>query len=99
MSLDLKRRFFQRIKSMSLEKFLMTMNVLHSRAYAKAQEHYGYAMDIVLTPKKKAEVEAKAHEIRETWDGMMTLTIDETEYAELKTAETGPNVSGSTKEG
>jgi len=54
------------------------MNVLHTRAYAAAMRHYGEAMDIVLTPKQKQAVIAKADEIRVLWDGMRTVTTDET---------------------
>jgi hypothetical protein len=60
------------------------MNFVHSRAYAKAEQHYQEAMDIVLQPKQKAAVVAKATEIRESWDGMATITLDETEGTELK---------------
>jgi hypothetical protein len=76
---DEKRRTFQKLKQMTHEKFWSAMNVLHTRAYAAAERHYGEAMDIVLTPKQKAAVVAKAIEIRELWDGMATLTTDETE--------------------
>lgn len=72
------RRFFQQCKSMTLKSFQQTMNVLHSRAYAAAERQYGEAMDIVLTPKQKAAVIAKAAEIREVWDGMATVTTDKT---------------------
>ncbi|MNW37041.1 hypothetical protein D3C74_140720 [compost metagenome] len=60
------------------------MNFIHSRAYAKAQQHYEEAMAIVLQPKQAAAVKAKANEIRERWDGMATITMDDTEGAELK---------------
>lgn len=72
------RRFFQKIKSMSVKRFQEAMNVLHTRAYAAAERQYGEAMDIVLTPKQKAAVIAKAIEIREQWDGMGTVTTDKT---------------------
>lgn len=72
------RRFFQRIKSMSVKSFQESMNVLHTRAYAAAERQYGEAMDIVLTPKQKAAVIAKAAEIREEWDIMGTITTDKT---------------------
>lgn len=60
-----KRRIFQRFKSLSCDKFWLQMNILHSRAYAAAQRHYHESMDIVLTPKQRAAVIAKAEEIRE----------------------------------
>lgn len=55
------------------------MNVLHTRAYAAAERHYGEAMDIVLQPKQKAAVLAKTTEIRELWDNMRTLDTDQTQ--------------------
>lgn len=79
-----RRRHFQRIKSLSNEKFWKYMNVLHTRAYTKAENHYQEAMDIVLTPKQKAAVVAKANEIRELWDGMPSITLDATEDAEMR---------------
>lgn len=79
-----RKRVFQRIKTFSNEKFWKWMNFIHSRAYAKAEQHYQEAMDIVLQPKQKAAVVAKAKEIRESWDGIATITLDETEGAELK---------------
>jgi hypothetical protein len=84
MNKDQKRRFFQRLKSTTHEKFWSIMNVFHTRAYAAAERHYGEAMDIVLTPKQKAAVIAKAIEIRELWDGMATVTIDDTELEIFK---------------
>ncbi|MNI98695.1 hypothetical protein D3C73_1575890 [compost metagenome] len=58
--------------------------MIHSRAYAKAQQHYEEAMSIVLQPKQANAVSAKAKEIRETWDGMATITMEDTEAAELQ---------------
>ncbi|MGO4345522.1 hypothetical protein AB4Z45_08525 [Paenibacillus sp. MCAF9] len=72
------RRFFQKVKTMSIKSFQDAMNVLHTRAYAAAERQYGEAMDIILTPKQKAAVIAKAAEIREQWDGMSTVTTDKT---------------------
>lgn len=72
------RRFFQKVKSMSLKGFQEAMNVLHTRAYAAAERHYQEAMDIELQPKQKARVVARAIHIRETWDNMSTVTTDKT---------------------
>ncbi|MFC5649849.1 hypothetical protein ACFPYJ_12090 [Paenibacillus solisilvae] len=52
------------------------------RAYAKAQEHYGYAWHYIDT-EAEGVVEAKTEEIRTTWDGMSTMTNNETEFAEF----------------
>ncbi len=78
-----RRRAFQKVKSFSNDKFWNWMNFIHTRAYAKAAQHYEEAMAIVLQPKQAAAVKAKALEIREQWDGMATITMDETEGMEL----------------
>lgn len=83
MTEEQRRRYFQRMKSMSNEKFWQAMNELHTKAYAKAMQHYHEAMDIILTTKQRAAVIAKATEIRESWDGMRTVTYDDTKDAEL----------------
>lgn len=72
------KKFFQHIKSLSLPKFLVEMNVMHTRAYAAAQRQYREAMFICLTPKQRDAVEAKVVEIRELWDGMKTVTTENT---------------------
>ncbi|WP_059044000.1 hypothetical protein [Paenibacillus rubinfantis] len=79
-----RRRAFQKVKSMSNERFWNWMNFIHSRAYAKAAQHYEEAMAIELQPKQAAAVKAKALEIRETWDGMATITMGDTEAANLQ---------------
>ncbi|KGE18449.1 hypothetical protein [Paenibacillus wynnii] len=84
MTEEQRRRAFQKVKSMSNKIFWEWMNMIHSRAYAKAQQHYEEAMSIVLQPKQAAAVKAKAQEIREHWDGMATITMNDTEAAELK---------------
>ncbi|WP_339294364.1 hypothetical protein MKY82_22180 [Paenibacillus sp. FSL W7-1279] len=78
-----RRRVFQKVKTFSNQKFWNWMNYMHSRAYAKAAQHYEEAMEIVLQPKQAAAVKSKAKEIRENWDGMSTITIDDTEGAEF----------------
>jgi hypothetical protein len=86
---DQKRRYFQRFKSLTAKRFWQEMNELHTRAYAKAEQHYQESMSIVLQPKQAAAVIAKATEIREQWDGMATVTVDETEDAVFKPREMG----------
>jgi len=76
-----KREFFRRMKNASYREFWAIMDELHTRAYRLAEQHYQEAMDIVLTPKKKAAVLAKAREIRELWDGVYEVTTDVTEEA------------------
>lgn len=78
MNREQKRKQQKAMKKLSTKEFWDAQNVLHTRAYAAAQRHYHEAMDIVLQPKQKAAVIAKAAEIRELWDGMRTLSTDET---------------------
>lgn len=83
MTQDDKRRLFQRVKSMSLDYFCTWMNLLHTKAYRKAEQHYQEAMEIVLQPKQANAVIAKANEIRETWDGMREIKLTDTEAVDL----------------
>lgn len=78
MSREEKREFYKRVKKAGYREFWEMMNEFHTRAYRLAEKHYQEAMDIVLTPKKKAEVVAKAQEIRELWDGIHEVTVDVT---------------------
>lgn len=73
-----RRRIFQWVKSLSNAKFWSWMNWLHSQAYAKAVQHYTEAAEIVLPPRLQKQLHDKAREIRETWDGMATVTLDDT---------------------
>jgi len=73
-----KKRMFQKVKSMTNEKFWNFQNWLHSQAYAKAVQHYTEAAEIVLPPRLQKQLHAKATEIRELWDGMATITLDDT---------------------
>lgn len=79
-----RKRIFQKVKSMTTQGFWKWMNSVHTRAYALAQKHYDEAMSIALQPKQAAAVKAKAQEIRESWDGIVTVTIEDTEAAELQ---------------
>ena len=87
MNREEKRRIFEKLKKLNANQFWRQMNVLHTRAYAAAQRHSGEAMDIVLQPKQKAAVIAKASEIRELWDGMRSVNTDLTEAEFFKDAE------------
>ena len=78
-----KRRIFQRVKAMTNDQFWAWMNWLHSQAYAKAVEHYTDAAEIVLPPRYQKALHEKATEIRETWDGMKTISMEETEAVEF----------------
>lgn len=73
-----RRRIFQWVKSLSNAKFWAYMNWLHSQAYAKAVEHYTDAAEIVLPPRLQKQLHDKAKQIREQWDGMATITLDDT---------------------
>jgi hypothetical protein len=78
MSREEKRAFYSRVKKASYREFWALMNEFHTRAYRLAEQHYGEAMDIVLHPKQKKAVVAKAQEIRELWDGIHEVTVDVT---------------------
>lgn len=78
MNREQKRKKHKQLKNLSTKEFWQAQNVLHTKAYAAAQRHYHEAMDVVLTPKQKAAVVAQAKKIRELWDGMLTVTTDET---------------------
>jgi hypothetical protein len=83
MTPEQQRRTFQKLKTLTSERFWKAMNLLHSKAYAAAMRHYDEAMSIVLTPKKRAEVNAKAAEIRADWDGMEQVSVGNVEFKEL----------------
>lgn len=74
-----RRKAFQRIKSMTTDRFWSWMNWVHTKAYAAAVRHYTEAAEIVLPPRLQKQLHAKAAEIREEWDGMKTINLDETE--------------------
>jgi predicted metal-dependent HD superfamily phosphohydrolase len=78
MNREQKRRKHKQLKNLSTKEFWQAQNALHTKAYAAAQRHYHEAMDVVLQPKQKAAVIAQAKKIRELWDGMLTVTTDET---------------------
>jgi len=78
-----KRAFYQRVRKLGYREFWQAMDELHTRAYQLAAKHYQEAMDIVLTPRQKAAVVAKAEEIRELWDGIYAVNTDVTEGVEL----------------
>ena len=73
-----KRAFYQRVRRLNYHDFWRVMDAMHTRAYQLAAKHYQEAMDIVLTPKQKAAVVAKAEEIRELWDGVFEVSTDVT---------------------
>jgi len=79
-----KRRIFQWIKTLTTERFWSWMNWVHSRAYAAAVQHYTEAAEIVLPPRLQKALHEKAREIREMWDGMRTISMDETEGIEFE---------------
>ena len=79
MSREDKRAFYRQVRRLNYHDFWRVMDELHTRAYQLAEKHYQEAMDIVLQPRQKAAVVAKAEEIRELWDGVFEVTTDVTE--------------------
>ena len=81
-----KRRLFQKAKSMTSKTFWNWMNDLHTRAYALAEKHYQEAMEIELQPKQRKAVILKAEQIREQWDGLKTVSVDDSANTEFRTS-------------
>lgn len=83
-----KRRAFQKVKSMSVKTFWQWMNDIHTRVYAKGVNHMKEAMECHprISKPMVEQVLVKAEEIREQWDGLRTVTIDDTEEEQFKTA-------------
>jgi hypothetical protein len=80
-----KRRAFQEIKSMSLETFWAWFGIMTTRAYVQGVKHVEYAMSVndkIYRPTVE-QVLDKTAEIRELWEGIQTLTVDEEEKKEL----------------
>lgn len=83
-----KRRLFQKVKTFSAKTFWQWMNEIHTRAYAKGMNHMKEAIECHprISKPMVEQVLLKAEEIREKWDGLQTVTIDDTEAAQFKTA-------------
>ncbi|MEK3784726.1 hypothetical protein [Paenibacillus sp. FSL R5-0810] len=83
-----KRRVFQKVKSMSAKTFWQWMNDIHTRAYAKGITHMREAMECHprISKPMVEQVLLKAEEIREQWDGLQTVTINDTEDEQFRTA-------------
>lgn len=81
-------RKFQQLKSMSNKRFWQEMNNIHTKAYAKGMKHMQEAMGCHQRISKTMvdEVLLKAEEIREQWDGLKTVTVEDTESDQFKTA-------------
>lgn len=81
-------RLFQKMKSMSNKRFWQEMNNIHTRAYAKAITHMKEAMECHprISRPMVEQVLLKAEEIREQWDGLQTVTINDTEDEQFRTA-------------
>lgn len=63
------------------EQFWSEMNIIHTQAYDLAIKHMTEAMACIpgITKKQQEAVTAKAEEIREVWDGLASITIEDTE--------------------
>lgn len=64
------RKFFQAVKAMSNEQFMKASNDWMVHGYLVSENSFIAAMDIVLTPKQKKQVIARAAEIRGLWLGI-----------------------------
>ncbi|PAD73951.1 hypothetical protein [Paenibacillus campinasensis] len=81
-------RKFQKMKSMSNERFWQEMNDIHTRAYAMGIKHMREAMECHprISKPMVQQVLIKADEIREKWDGLRMVTVDDTESEQFRTA-------------
>lgn len=81
-------RMFQKMKGMSNMQFWHAMNNLHTKAYAMGMNHMKEAMGCHPRISKPMieQVYKKAEEIREQWDGLKLITVEDTEDVEFKTA-------------
>lgn len=83
-----KRRIFQYVKTLTLKKFWQWMNEVHTRAYAMRMNHIQEAMECHprISKPMVEQVLRKAEEIREQWDGLKTVTVEDTESAAFRTS-------------
>ncbi|MFD2614476.1 hypothetical protein [Paenibacillus gansuensis] len=74
-----RRKIFQNVKGMTHEQFWSWMNWVHTQAYWKGQKHLVEAMECTsgISAAKVAAVQEKAKEIRETWDGMHEISVEQ----------------------
>ena len=79
MNREQMRTEFKRLKKMTLSQFKKEMNIVHTRSYNLCDKHYQEAMFIVLEPKQREAVTNKAKEIKELWDGIQEVTLEDTE--------------------
>jgi len=75
-----RRKTFQRVKSLTHEQFWQWMNEIHSQAYFLGQKHVREAMSCQprISTSMVDIVMAKADEIREQWDQMPMIDVQET---------------------
>lgn len=88
MEMDLadKRRFFQQMKSMTLEQFWKYMTIIHSNAYSLGAKHMIEAMEMhpkIYKPTVE-QVIIKANQIREEWDEVKEKEVTTDELQELR---------------
>lgn len=78
MNRDELRAEMKRIKkAKTLSEFKDAMDRLHTNAYYLAVKHYTEAAEIVLTSKQQKMLHEKAEEIRELWDGIQTVRVED----------------------
>ena len=81
-----KKRKFQWVKTLTNKHFWEWMDDMHSAAYGLAQKHYFEAMSVVLPPRYRNAVLVQADKIREQWDNITSVTVDDTGNIEFKTS-------------
>ena len=66
-------------KTKTLNDFKKEMDTLHARAYNLAVKHYTEAAEIVLPPRLQKALHEKAKQIKEFWDGIDEIKLEDTE--------------------
>lgn len=73
-----RRKFRQQMQSCTDQQFWDRMNAVHFGAYQTGMKHLLEAMSCHPRISKRmiAEIEAKARQIREEWDGMREVELE-----------------------
>ncbi|GAA4827925.1 hypothetical protein GCM10023310_00750 [Paenibacillus vulneris] len=81
-----KRKLRQFMQRTTDEKFWDTMNFIHNQAYQLGRKHAREAIEChpKISKRMAEEVDAKADEIRETWDGLHEVSVDLTDISTLE---------------
>lgn len=71
------RKFIQRLRTMTNDQIKEQIDIFATNGYQLAEKHYQEAAYIVLPPKQSKALIAKSEEIREMWDGIKVVLVNE----------------------